>query len=351
MKRLVTLSIPLLLFFMLISCGGITDVGEENDPTIPMGDDSSTYMRTSSDGNTSTVEMVTIEDPDADNRGEIALFQMDDTDNDPQTDIKTVLIVRATYQIAGVKITVYPYFRYENDYQAKDPQGSAGATREEYAEGTSVQYDFTPDGGGGTIKLDNFTFTRVDGIYDNIMAEAVTYTRAVQMMRMYELTIMFSQTKIEGFGGLGMSNYLDKTSRFKGTRIGTFDLSPETRWENLEMWVKTHFDYETYSDFSSMTLNGRQTSDAKRNGNGTMWGTVDITVSGTANTWPGSVKYDALVITATVASSGYYEVTLDDGVPVTENVDYATTNPGNFTFTDILAEDTQAGKLSLPDVS
>ena len=171
------------------------------------------------------------------------------------------------------------------------------------------------------MTYDGNDYTSVVTLYDNIMGEAID-VRAKRFMQMYELTIITSQTKIEGFRGMGMIQYLGRTVAFKGIRVGTFE-------------VTSDFNYKGYSDYQGLTIHGLQRSQSGMSGDGNMSGTVDFTLGG-SQTWTGSVNYDAIVLENTLPTKGYYKIRFDGIDDQGTNVDsLQTTNPGSFNYTDI----------------
>jgi len=333
----------LITLFLITTCGSYTDIAEENDPTTPLGENSKTFMRTSTDGSINTVEMITMQDP-VGGRGEIDIVQIND---DIAGAVKTVVMLRSAYELSGADIIVlHPLFRYEGDFKTKDPQSSSGATREEYSQGFSTSFSYTDNGGDPpTVTIDGFTYTSFPHVIQDVIDLGASQERADRMMLLTDLSMIHSQIKIKGFGGLGMSQYFGPPSRFKGTRVGTFDLS----LSGLTT-VTSHFDYAGYSDYEGLYHNGRQTSKTGRDGDGSMSGTASFTAKGNDTTVLGSIDFSKIVLTATVSSDGYYDVTVDGG-DIWE-VPHDVTNPGNpaMSYLEILAADSKAGSLSLPAV-
>jgi hypothetical protein len=334
-------AVILITLSILTTCGSYSDIAEENDPTTPLGENSSTYMRTSTDSSINTVEMITMQDP-VDNRGEIDIVQIDD---DTIQKVKSVVMIRSAYELSGGNIILHPLFRYEGDYKIKDPQNSTGATREEYSQGFSTSFSYTNNGGTPpTITIGGFTYTSFPHVVQDVIDLGASQERADQMMLLTDLSMIHSQIKIKGFSGLSMSLYFGPPSQFKGTRVGTFDLSLSGL-----LTVTSHFDFAAYSDYEGLYHSGRQTSSTDRNGDGTMSGTVSFTANGSTTTVQGSVDFGNIELTATVSSGGYYLVTVDGDA---KQVQYDVTNPGNpaMSYLDILTADAQPGKLPLPAV-
>jgi hypothetical protein len=338
----VTAAAVLITLFSITTCGSYTDIAEENDPTTPLGENSKTFMRTYEDGSINTVEMITMQDP-VSGRGEIDIVQIDD---DTVDFIKTVVMLRSAYELSGGNIILYPLFRYEGDYKIKNPSSSSGATREEYSEGFSTSFSYIENGGETpTITVDGLEYTSFPHVIEDVIDLGASLERAKQMMLLTDLSMIHSQIKIKEFGGRGMSQYFGPPSTFKGTRVGTFDLSLSGL-----LTVTSHFDYDGYSDYEGLYHNGRQTSTTGTDGDGSMSDTVSFTAKGSDTTVQGSIDFSNIELTATVSSGGHYLVTVDGGDPW--DVPHDVTNPGNpaMSYLNILPADSAPGKLSLPAV-
>jgi hypothetical protein len=329
--------IPILVFSIMVatftscSLGGFKDIGEEIDPAEPMGEDSTSYMRTEVSGNDKAVELITIEDPDAENSGMIAIMRA--TDDDAGNKI-TAVLTRATYIIDDPNITIYPYIEYRNEYKyTTNPGGSYGASQSEFDEGTSETHSFDVDDPNAELVYSGNRYKRIDYIYQWIIDSSLDKER--DMMKMYELTIMASHCKIDGFGGMGMLSYLTRPDpvQFKGIRAGTFDLDASG---GLLTNVTTTFEYIGYSDYAYMYLDGTQVSVSDNNGAGSMSGSVDATVTGNPGSWNVNVDYSAISIVGTLPD-GTYGITIDSSATV--DVDAVIFTPGNFDYTGILDPD------------
>lgn len=343
MKRLVCILLPLVigaLIFVSCDIGGFQDLAEMIDPTTPIGENSYSYMRTTTDGDGNNVtELITHNEPDGDGNGEFVFIVLvdDDDDLDPANWKADASLIRATYNLSGADITLTPYFVYYNTYAAglgNAKQSDDPSDFDKIVDATILSYvtaaHIFDDSVAGTMTYDGNDYTSVVTLYDNIMGKAID-VRAKQFMQMYELTIITSQTKIEGFGGMGMIQYLGRTVAFKGIRVGTFELTSEGTFSNT-----SDFNYKGYSDYQGLTIHGLQRSQSGMSGDGNMSGTVDFTLGG-SQTWTGSVNYDAIVLENTLPTKGYYKIRFDGIDDQGTNVDsLQTTNPGSFDYTDIL---------------
>ena len=163
------------------------------------------------------------------------------------------------------------------------------------------------------------------------MNEPTDEERAKQYMHIHEHTILTSQTKIDGFGGMGMAQYINRTVAFNGIRTGTFELTSEGLLDN-----ESSFEFKSYSDYQGLTLQGLHRSNTDTSGKGSMSGTVTFTLEGSSDTWTGSVNYDAINLTDTLPTGGYYLIIFDGIDDQGTEVDpLETTNPGSFDYSDL----------------
>ena len=349
MKRLLFILLPVITMLLaILSCdiGGFQDLAEMIDPNSAIGVNSYSYMLATTDTDVNDVTIsITYSEPDGSGNGEFVLtVVVDDADDADSANWQThVYMVRTTYNLAGNTMTHTPYFAYHNTYSA----GLGNATQsDEPAEFSTIVPDTYLNLASGSVSFDDTSvpgtlaygelgnedqYTSFATLHDNIMSEATDEERAKQFMHMYEHTIITSQTKIEGFGGMGMLQYLGRTVAFNGIRAGTFELTSEGTFSNT-----SDFDYKSYTDYQGLTIQGLQQSSSGTSGDGTMSGTVTFTLEGSTQTWTGSVNYDAIGIEDTLPTTGYYLikfVSIDD--TGTEVDPLETTNPGSFDYSDL----------------
>ena len=343
MKRLLYVMIPICITLIaLLSCdiGGFQDLAELIDPNSPIGTNSYSFLHaTTADGNNVTIAL-TYNEPDGSGNGEFVLTVVVDDVTDVDNKKTEIYMVRTTYNLAGSTMTHTPYFAYHNTYKAGLGNASQDDDPAKFSSIVPDTYLNTYANGG--ISFDNSSlpvtltyagddFTSFATLHDNIMSESTDAERAKQFMHMYELTIITSQTKIEGFGGLGMLQYIGRTVAFNGIRAGTFELTSSGTFSNT-----SDFNFKDCSDYQGMKLQGLQRSSSNRDGNGNMTGTVTFTLQGTSQTWTGTVNYDTIVLQSTLPVDGDYLIKFDGidvtGIPVDPLL---TTNPGSFDYSDI----------------
>jgi hypothetical protein len=336
---MVSILLPVIItIWTFLSCdiGGFQDLAEMIDPTTSMGENSYSYMRTRVDGGNNVTEGITCSEPDVSGNGDLAFVSVVDVIADEKV---TISMARASYSLSGTNITLSPYLVYYNEYAAGT--GNAKQRDDPSSFDEIVSAAFIADVSGGhtfegsgtdTLTYDGNDYTSVPTLFDAIMEESDAEIRATQFMHMYEYTVITSQTKIEGFGGLGMLGYIGRTVSFKGIRVGTFELTSEGTFNN-----QTSFQFKGYSDYKGLTMEGLQRSNTDRDGNGTMSEEVAFTIQGSADTWTGSVNYNAIVLEGTLPKQGYYLIKFDGIDDVGTQVDpLETTNPGEFDYRDII---------------
>jgi hypothetical protein len=345
MKRLVYSLLPLIISVTaVISCdiGGFQDLAEMIDPNSAIGTNSYSYLRASTDldGNDVTTA-ITYSAPDGGGNGEFVLTVVVDDETVVDAFKTQVYMVRTTYNLAGGIITHTPYFAYRNTYksglgnatQSDEPDEFDTIVPETYLNLLSGPIPFDDTSIPGTLSYGGNDYTSFATLHDNVMNESTAEERAKQFMHMYEFTIITSQTKIEGFGGMGMIQYLGRTVSFNGIRTGTFELTSEGTLSNT-----SDFNYKSYSDYQGLTMQGLQRSSTGTSGDGNMSGTVTFTLQGSSQTWTGSVNYDTIVIEDTLPVSGNYIIKFDGIDDVGTGVDpLQTTNPGSFDYSDLFS--------------
>ena len=326
------------LIFASCNVGGYQDLGEVIDPTTPIGENSYSYMRTTQDSDSNNVtELITYNEPDGDGNGELVFTVLvDDADDPVPANWKLhVSMIRADYKLSGATITLTPYIVYYNKYtegltnatQSNDPDDFDQIVSQTYLDYVTGDHSFD-DSGADTLTYEGNDYTNLSSLFDNIMGKPEE-DRAKQFMQMYELTTIASHTKLEGFGGMGMLQYLGRTVTLKGIRAGTYDLTSEGTLSNT-----TDYDYKNYTDYQCLTIHGLQRTDSGISGDGSMSGTVTFTLVAGA-TYTGSVTYDTIVLENTLPKGGAYRIKFDEIDDGTDVDPLQTTNPGSYDYTDI----------------
>lgn len=305
---------------------GYSDLAELVNPFGQLGPASKTYIRTEQSTGYTSCELLTLGDPDDESRGGIVIMRVDD-----DSSAITVKINRGVYQLEGGSIAIELSIEYVNVYTFdSNPKGSPGATQDEFSPQKRMNYSFDQNTTNATITMGGNIYKRIDYVYQSLLADKPS-DWPTKFLRLYQLNIMSSHSKIEGFGGNGMFQYLGRTTLFEGIRFGTMNM----RGKGF-IKPETSYSYDNFSDLASMTLNGTLSNVSNWKGDGSMDGTVNFTVEGNTNRWNGEVYYGYVEITSTQASAGPYVVTVE-GTPYDVVFNFA--NPGNFDFTTILDPD------------
>ncbi len=130
----------------------------------------------------------------------------------------------------------------------------------------------------------------------------------VEILKGFRATILASQEKIPGFGGIKMLRYQVKEGQEPFSVDGNISGRLTVEVEIQGFTAKTTITYYEYSDIPGIVLNGPQTTFAGFNGDGEMTGTVVVTgdISGT-------IGLDEVIIKDKKAAGGVYLVTPEDG--------------------------------------
>jgi hypothetical protein len=143
-------------------------------------------------------------------------------------------------------------------------------------------------------------------------------TDAACAFHLANLAVLSSQVRIIGFGSAGMTQY--KTpSTFQGALAGSVNVAVHGTFS-----VTTDITYSQFSDFAGVRIDGTQTTHSDAGGNGSMSGTVALTLSPLpsppAQEIAGTISYgssadpgDAIQISDGTPTGGNYVVTLAGG--------------------------------------
>lgn len=135
-----------------------------------------------------------------------------------------------------------------------------------------------------------------------------TRNECVEILKGFRATILASQEKIPGFGGMKMLRYQVKKGEEPFSVDGDVSGRLTVAVEIQGFTAKTTITYYEYSDIEGIMLNGPQTTFASFNGEGEMMG--EIRVSGDVS---GTIGLDEVIIKDKKAAGGVYLVTADDG--------------------------------------
>jgi hypothetical protein len=225
---------------------------------------------------------------------------------------QSTVILAGSYHFDGNQVILNSTLRYvlRNQYNLPVTQRD-GAQRFDIDAGST--YLYSRDGGiltlDGSPSLGSFAYFP-DAL---VGLKATSQTEAECVMRVFELTILSSETRILGFNGPAIIQYTSPAS-FNGTLAGSVNI-------NVESLLKpnTTLDYQSFIDFSGFRVDGIQYTITDLDGNGNTTNTVYFRMtidpadgSGPQTLIAGQVGYDLGLVSGT-PSSGTYTLTVDAG--------------------------------------
>lgn len=150
---------------------------------------------------------------------------------------------------------------------------------------------------------------RLTNLLDVIDAlDTTTMSGADDVLRMYNLPLLVSQTRLLGFGASGMTQYINSKATFAGTIANTFTVLVEN-----PVSPNTYIDYIDFEDLTGIIIDGEQRTFVNLSGDGTMDGELDFTMEGRTRDISGTVDYANLIIDNGVAADGTYGLSIDGG--------------------------------------
>jgi len=239
----------LLLAGVCAAClGPYQIIGQELDPTVPLGDQP-TWIQATPQQTT----LLVFAAPDG---GVSAPFTLTTIARDQST-----VIYAGTYSATATQVTLNSKLKYVLKNQNNLPVTSRdGAQRFDIDAG--VTYTSTLDGGiltlTGTPALGSFVS------FPEALAnlKATNQAEADCLLRVYDLTAISSETRILGFNGPAIIQYTTAAS-FNGIMGGDINISVESLFNpNVKL------DYQNFSDFSGFVMNGIQYTNTDLSGNG-----------------------------------------------------------------------------------
>lgn len=138
--------------------------------------------------------------------------------------------------------------------------------------------------------------------------DVTTQDGAEDVFRVFYLPLLTSQVRVPGFGGTGMTQYLNQTSTFAGTIENFLTVNVE----NI-LNPDTDIEYVAFVDLTGIRHDGLIHSVVDLSGNGTMEGVVEVELEGRTRVLRGSVDYADVLIRRGVAGDGTYAFTLESG--------------------------------------
>lgn len=279
--------------------GNYPDLREPLDPFIGIdGSDQVTFLHADETGSTFLV----LSGPSVDERR----F----TRTEMPIDGGGVRLTTGPYRIDDDQITFEGELRFFREPNGIDFGDRDGSTREAISE--SETFDFVDDNGRLTLSSSGGDVSSFVDL-DRVLASAGELG-ALSLIRLFNASVLSAQARVVGFGTAAMLEYTTP-GVFGATLNGT--VTVELR--DL-LRPKTSFDYDNFSDFSGLTLDGVQTSDTSFSGEGFSFGVVRMVVRRRADPtavlvvdidYGESDGSAGLIIDGGEAAGGFYEVTVD----------------------------------------
>lgn len=157
-----------------------------------------------------------------------------------------------------------------------------------------------------TIQGDTLRLTSIGDVIDAL--DETTMEGAEDIFRLFNLSLFTSQARLLGFGGTGMTQYLDVTAEFGAAIANGFTV----RVENI-LNPDTDITYLEYVEFTGITIDGVQRTMVDLSGNGDMEGALTFRFEGRTRTIEGSLSYVDLKIRDGVAGAGTYTLAIEGG--------------------------------------
>jgi hypothetical protein len=299
---------------------GYHDLGEPVNRFSQMGYTSVTYMRTFYKDQKDGVELFIMSDEHQFEGSCVSMIVL--------TDSVHIDVVQKIghYEIRDGTIRLTFFNEYLNTYEERaNPSAVAGVVQNSLNSET-LESPYQIQRSRGRIEIGDHRFLRLDLVFDSVLSDS-TVGRADRFIKLYLLYTMVGHCRMEGFGGIGMLQYMGKTTRFDALLFGTM----EFKVEGVNK-ITSEFKYIEHSDLTGMVFDGVIRNISGMDGTGNMDGCVNVTVRGD-KTWQASVDYGSVTVRHSVTDSGFYRLIIDDEE---YEVSYLYGTPGHFDLSDVL---------------
>jgi hypothetical protein len=318
---------PIACLILACNMTGYHDLGEPVNRFSQMGYTSVTYMRTFYEDQKEGVELFIMRDEHQFEGSCVSMIVL--------TDSVHIDVVQKIghYEIRDGTVRLTFFNEYLNTYEERaNPSAVAGAVQN-ILDSEILEAPFKIQRNKGIIEIGDHQFQRLDLVFDSVLTDS-TAARADRFIKLYLLYTMVGHCRIEGFGGIGMLQYIGKTTRFDALLFGTM----EFKVDGVNT-ITTEFKYIEHSDLTGMVFDGVIRNISGLDGTGTMDGEVNMTVRGD-KTWQASVGYSSVTVRHSVANGGFYRLMIDGQE---YEVSYLQGTPGNFDLSDVLPVDETPG--------
>jgi len=317
----------LTILILTASCNmtGYHDLAQPVNRFGQFGIDASSFIRTTKTEHETGVECFTVSDIQA-SYGSCAWLSVVSDSQVIRAELRT-----GTYERNEQRIEISFEMQYNNQYSENaTPSRNPGAVQYPISKSSPDCFAWDYDSLTNILEFGGHAYLCMDSVYDRVLSQSAS-DWPDRFIKLYILSTMSAHCRIEGFGGIGMLQYNGKHTLFQGLLDGTLEFCVD----GLKQ-VTTRFIYTDHSDISGFVLNGEMRNISDMSGSGYMEGVVRFHVKSSAGRWQGTVDYSNMTITHTLASSGYYILSIDDGDYL---VDYDYGNPDNFDFSELLDPD------------
>jgi hypothetical protein len=282
-------------------------IGQELDPTVSLGNQP-TWIQATPEQTT----LIVFASPDG---GVVAPFTLTTIARD-----QSAVILTGTYFATATQITMQSTLRYvlKNEYSIPVTSRD-GAQR--FTVDAGATYDTTLDGGiltlTGTPALGSFI------PFSTALAnlQATNQAQANCLLRVFQLSVISSETRILGFNGPSIIQYTTPAT-FNGVLSGFVNIGVESLFK-----PNTTLNYEGFIDFSGFQLTGIQFSQTDLSGNGYLSNAVQFSMVNTPSDGgspetviAGNVVYGnvdgsapSVLLVSGTPSGGSYQLTVDGG--------------------------------------
>jgi len=298
---------PLLAAVCAACLGPYQIIGQELDPTVPLGDQP-TWIQATPQQTT----LLVFATPDA---GLSAPFTLTTIARDQST-----VIYAGTYSATATQVTLNSQYKYVLKNQNNLPVTSRdGAQRFNVDAGAT--YTSTLDGGVLTLTGSPALGSFVSFPQALANLKATNQAEADCLLRVYDLTVISSETRILAFNGPSIIQYTNPAS-FNGVLSGDINISVESLFN-----PNVTLTYQDFSDFSGFVLNGVQYTNTDLSGNGHVSNKVSFSMTRPSpdggapqSVIAGVVGYGnadgsppSILISAGTPTGGAYTLDLDGG--------------------------------------
>jgi len=307
----VTKRVPFILVLLLAASaaclGPYQIIGQELDPTVSLGDQP-TWIQATPNQTT----LIVFAAPDG---GVAAPFTLTTIARN-----QSAVILTGTYSATATQITMQSSLKYVLTNEYDIPVTSRdGAQR--FVVDAGATYTTSLDGGvlslTGTPALGSFV------PFSSALAnlQATNQAQADCLLRVFQVTVISSETRILGFNGPAIIQYTNPAT-FNGVLTGGVNIGVQSLFS-----PNTTLAYSDFSDFSGFVLDGSQYSQTDLSGNGYISSAVNFqmmnepTDGGVPYTViAGNVVYGSadgsppsVLLLAGTPSGGSYQLTVDGG--------------------------------------